>query len=113
MKDYHFTNMSSVLVWFFMHFAWVRQFNQAEWKELKYSKYSSNCRLCNKPYLVGDNIFWKDGVGCIHPECYDQLFELSLFMEEQESFYNEVTHDPYKKTKGDIWFEENKESTNE
>ncbi len=103
MNNYHFTDMPSVLVWFFMHFKWIQQFKQTEWKEILRSQYSGKCRLCSQSYQEGNNIFWNKEVGCLHPECYDQIFELSLFMEEQENVYNEMTDDPRRKRRPSDW----------
>ena len=34
------------------------------------SKYNGTCRVCDKPYLVGEPIWWrKEGGGCSHQAC--------------------------------------------
>ena len=33
------------------------------------SRYDGRCKTCHDRYAVGERVFWRRGVGCIHEDC--------------------------------------------
>lgn len=80
---FHYHKMTDVLIWFFRTYKWIRDFNQNDWKSFN-SQYDGKYRLCNTIYRLDQEVWWKKEVGCLHPDCFDRLVELSLFMADEE-----------------------------